>query len=137
MLRRDGPQTFALTQACSHKAAHTTFTSLTVDVDSRGSGRPRCCPRFSMCIPPLTRPPLPHHAQMHTRHAADVDAYNAVADEVMRELDVPSLDLYTATLKLGPDLFCDHVHYHDHVRKAQAEYIAEWVADHFSSASLP
>ena len=67
------------------------------------------------------------------RHAADVDAYNAVADEVMRELGVPSIDLYSATLALGPDLYCDHVHYHDHVRKAQAEHIAQWVADHFAN----
>jgi lysophospholipase L1-like esterase len=61
------------------------------------------------------------------RYAADVDVYNAIADEVMRSKNVSSIDLYTFTRNLGPDVYCDHVHFHEHVREKQAAYIAGWL----------
>ena len=61
------------------------------------------------------------------RFAADCAAYNRAADRVMGEAGVPSIDLYTLTVNLGPDLYCDHVHFHPHVREKQAAYIAGWL----------
>ena len=61
------------------------------------------------------------------RYAVDVDVYNAIADSVMRLSKVPSIDLYTFTRNLGPDVYCDHVHFHEHVREKQAAYIAGWL----------
>ncbi len=61
------------------------------------------------------------------RFAADCDAYNLAADRIMKDHGVPSIDLYTFTLNLGADLYCDHIHFHDHIRKNQAAYIAGWL----------
>jgi len=71
-----------------------------------------------------------HNARNNEFHrfSADGRAYNAVADEVMAAAAVPSIDLYTFTLNLGPDLYCDHVHFHEHIRQQQAAYIAGWLA---------
>ncbi len=63
---------------------------------------------------------------MH-RFSADCDAYNYVADKIMKEANVPSLDLYSFTKSLGSDLYCDHVHFHEHIREKQAAYIAGWL----------
>eukprot|EP00035_Acanthoeca_spectabilis_P025651 m.459321 g.459321 ORF g.459321 m.459321 type:complete len:417 (-) comp21720_c0_seq1:1639-2889(-) len=69
------------------------------------------------------------------RYAADVAQYNEIADEVMASLDVESIDLHGITVALGPNLFCDHVHYHEWVREAQAVHIAEWFAQRFGTTS--
>ena len=61
------------------------------------------------------------------RFAADCTAYNQAADRIMQDAGVPSLDLYTFTLNLGPDLYCDHVHFHEHFRRQQAAFIAGWI----------
>ncbi len=61
------------------------------------------------------------------RFAKDCDTYNAIADAVMRLNVVPMIDLYSMTLNLGADLYCDHVHFHDHIRAKQAAYIAGWL----------
>ncbi|MGI5868787.1 MAG: SGNH/GDSL hydrolase family protein [Kiritimatiellia bacterium] len=61
------------------------------------------------------------------RFAADCHAYNAAADRIMREAGVPSIDLHTFTQNLGPELYCDHVHFHDAVREKQAAFIAGWL----------
>lgn len=61
------------------------------------------------------------------RFAADGDAYNAVADRVMRDAGVPAIDLHTFTQNLGPDLYCDHVHFHEGIREKQAAFIAGWL----------
>lgn len=61
------------------------------------------------------------------RFASDCDAYNAAADEIMRERCVPIIDLHAFTLALGADVYCDHVHFHEHVREKQAAFIAEWL----------
>ena len=61
------------------------------------------------------------------RFSADCDAYNGVADGIMAECDVPMIDLYGFTQRLGPDVYCDHVHFHDHVREKQAAFIAGWL----------
>jgi hypothetical protein len=61
------------------------------------------------------------------RFASDAAAYNAVADRVMHEAGVPAIDLYTFTCNLGPDLYCDHAHFHEHIREKQAAFIAGWL----------
>lgn len=66
------------------------------------------------------RPDMAFH-----RFAKDVVTYNRVAEEVMAAAGVRSLDLHGFTLSLGPDLYCDHVHFHDWVRQRQADFLAE------------
>lgn len=61
------------------------------------------------------------------RFKADCLAYNQAADQVMKEAGVPSIDLYSFTLNMGPDLYCDHVHFHEHIRERQAAFIAGWL----------
>jgi hypothetical protein len=60
------------------------------------------------------------------RYGADQIIYNEAADLVMEEFGVPMIDLCDFTAKLGSveEIFCDHVHFNDHVRKLQAAYIA-------------
>lgn len=64
------------------------------------------------------------------RFAADCDAYNAVADQIMTQHRIPMIDLHNFTLELGEDLYCDHVHFHEHIREKQAQLIADWLLDH-------
>jgi lysophospholipase L1-like esterase len=59
------------------------------------------------------------------RFHKDVIEYNAVADTVMKQNNVPILDLHTFTVNLGHDIYCDHVHFKDNVREEQAAYIAK------------
>ncbi len=62
------------------------------------------------------------------RFAADGIAYNQAADAIMADAGIPSIDLYSFTLGLGPDLYCDHVHFHEDIREKQGIYIAGWLA---------
>jgi len=62
------------------------------------------------------------------RFAADCAAYNAAADRIMTEAGVPAIDLYAVTVSLGPDLYCDHIHFAEPVREKQAAFIAGWIA---------
>ncbi len=61
------------------------------------------------------------------RFSDDVKAYNAVADRVMGDAGVPLIDLYTFTLNLGQDLYCDHVHFKEPIRDKQAAFLAGWL----------
>lgn len=58
------------------------------------------------------------------RYANDCLAYNAVANDLMSKRGIPILDLHAFTVSLGHDLYCDHVHFHDHVRQKQAAFLA-------------
>lgn len=62
------------------------------------------------------------------RYAADCEAYNKVADQIMMEASIPSIDLYRFTLNLGPELYCDHVHFQENVRQKQAAFLAGWLS---------
>ena len=69
-----------------------------------------------------------NHAGMEFhRYAADVEAYNTAADEIMARHRVASIDLFTFTQALGPSAYCDHVHYIDRVRAQQAATISAHV----------
>lgn len=61
------------------------------------------------------------------RFAQDVHDYNAAADAVMTAAKVPIVDLHTFTVNLGPELFCDHVHFVEPVREKQAAFLAGWL----------
>ncbi len=76
-----------------------------------------------------SRPDMAFH-----RFAADCAAYNAVADGVMAAVGVPSIDLHNFTTTLGPDVYCDHVHFHEAVREKQAAYIVGWLDGNFYSS---
>ena len=67
-----------------------------------------------------------HHAHMKhfSRYNKDVVLYNEIAARVMRENHVSIIDLYHFTEQLGTDIYADHVHYIEEVRKLQAAYIA-------------
>ena len=64
------------------------------------------------------------------RFKADNIAYNKVADHIMADAGVPCIDLYTFTVNLGTDLYCDHVHYLEPIREKQAACISEWLMAH-------
>ena len=70
------------------------------------------------------RPGMPFH-----RHLADINAYNSVADSCMAVHAIPEIDLFTFTQSLGPseELYFDHIHFTDEVKRAQAGYIAGWI----------
>ena len=70
------------------------------------------------------------------RHAADLEDYNREADRIMQEAGVPVIDLHQFTLSLGPDLFCDHVHFVETVRRQQAAFLADWIRSRISR-SIP
>jgi hypothetical protein len=69
-----------------------------------------------------------------TRLASDGEIFDAIALEVMERAQVPAINLRTFTRGLGPgeDLFCDHVHFHDSVRRLQAAYLAGWICRWFA-----
>lgn len=62
------------------------------------------------------------------RFEADHAAYDEAAISVMAGQGIAVLDLCAFTLNLGTDLYCDHVHFHEPVRRLQAAYIAGWVS---------
>lgn len=65
-----------------------------------------------------------HEDMEFHRFSADCDAYNEVADQVMKSAGVPIIDLHTFTRNLGEALYCDHVHFQEHIREKQAAFIA-------------
>lgn len=70
------------------------------------------------------------------RHLRDVDQYNAIADHVMREHDVASIDLYAMSMALGPadEILPDGRHFRPDVQARQgcfiAGYVNGWCASH-------
>lgn len=62
------------------------------------------------------------------RFSADCEAYNQVADAVMNGSGIPIIDLNTFTVNIGSDIYCDHVHFHEHIREKQAAFIAGWIS---------
>jgi acetoin utilization deacetylase AcuC-like enzyme len=58
------------------------------------------------------------------RFARDVASYNQAADEVMAAAGAAAIDLHGFTAGLGGEIFCDHVHFPEPIRRLQAAYIA-------------
>lgn len=71
-----------------------------------------------------------HAAKMHEfmRFASDVAAYNAAADRIMAELQVPVIDLHGFSRTLVPTGLVDHVHYDEPSQIRQAGFLAERLA---------
>lgn len=67
-----------------------------------------------------------HNARSRSfhRHAADVAAYNAIADEIMTAAGVPIVDLHAFSARFVPAGFIDHVHFAEDVREKQAAFLA-------------
>lgn len=63
------------------------------------------------------------HCPEVSRFQKDVDTYNALAQNIMVEHSVPVFDLHGFTARVEEELYMDHVHYTDHVRKLQAAYL--------------
>lgn len=58
------------------------------------------------------------------RHTADVEAYNSAADALMKQNEIPVIDLHGFSTNFIPDGYVDHVHYNQQVRDLQAAFIA-------------
>lgn len=58
------------------------------------------------------------------RYSKDAENYNNAALQIMKEHCVPCIDIYNFTKNLGDDIYFDHVHYKEEVRKLQAAFIA-------------
>ncbi len=58
------------------------------------------------------------------RYSEDLIKYNHISNEIMAEMKIPVIDIYTFTLKFIPDGYIDHVHYNNEVRQKQADFIA-------------
>ncbi len=69
-----------------------------------------------------SRPKMEFH-----RFSADCRAYNEAADRIMKASKIPMIDLNTFTANLGDAPYCDHVHFHEHIREKQAAFIAGWL----------
>lgn len=61
------------------------------------------------------------------RYNKDIIAYDTVAKEIMDEYNIPCLDMYNFTKNLGSDIYLDHVHFKEEVRKLQAAFIARYL----------
>lgn len=61
------------------------------------------------------------------RFEKDNKRYMAVADKVMKNNNIPRIDLNAFTLNLGNELYENHVHFYKHVREKQGAYIAGWM----------
>lgn len=64
------------------------------------------------------------YGRAFSRADRDVGEYNGIADEVMAGFGAPVIDLYGFSKSLGAEAYCDHVHYREDVRMAQAAYLA-------------
>lgn len=62
--------------------------------------------------------------KVFSRYNRDVIRYNEIALATMRKHKIPMIDLYAFTATLGPEAYCDHVHFNDETRKLQAAFIA-------------
>ncbi len=61
------------------------------------------------------------------RFNEDVIRYNEIADSIFASSNCPIIDLYNFTLKMGDDIYCDHVHFTEQVREMQASFIAGYL----------
>lgn len=57
------------------------------------------------------------------RYNLDLEKYNIVAGEVMKEENIKIIDLNRYTKALGTEIYCDHVHFKSEIRMLQANFI--------------
>lgn len=61
------------------------------------------------------------------RYNEDVKTYDIASKEIMREHEIPCIDMYNFIKTLGDDIYSDHVHFKDEIRKLQAAFIAGYL----------
>jgi lysophospholipase L1-like esterase len=61
------------------------------------------------------------------RYSKDVHSYDNNAKKIMSEYNIPCIDIYNFTKNLGADIYSDHVHFKEEVRKMQATCIAGYL----------
>lgn len=61
------------------------------------------------------------------RFSRDLKRYNHIAEEIMDKHNIETVDLYSYTQRLGENIYCDHVHFTEEVRKLQAVFIARYL----------
>ncbi|WP_461614760.1 SGNH/GDSL hydrolase family protein [Clostridium sp. Marseille-QA1073] len=61
------------------------------------------------------------------RYNSDVEKYNEISSWIMKEENVKIVDLYNFTKNLGRDIYCDHVHFKEEVRRLQGAFIAGYL----------
>ncbi len=62
------------------------------------------------------------------RYSRDSNIYNIAAKKIMDQYSVPCIDMYNFTSNLGDDIYYDHVHFKQEIRKLQAAFIAGYLA---------
>lgn len=60
----------------------------------------------------------------YLRVSKDLKIYNEIVEKIMVKHNIITIDLYNFTSSLGKDIYCDHVHFQDDIRKLQAAYIS-------------
>ncbi|MGL4453188.1 MAG: SGNH/GDSL hydrolase family protein [Sarcina sp.] len=63
------------------------------------------------------------------RYSEDLEVYNMIAKTVMENKDVEIIDLYSFTKDLGKDIYCDHVHFTNEVRRLQSVFITGYLSN--------
>ncbi|MCQ4924028.1 SGNH/GDSL hydrolase family protein [Tissierella carlieri] len=61
------------------------------------------------------------------RYSKDVENYDNAAKQIMKEYNIPYIDIYNFTKNLGTDIYLDHVHFKEEVKKLQAAFIAGYL----------
>ncbi|WP_406242572.1 SGNH/GDSL hydrolase family protein [Tissierella carlieri] len=61
------------------------------------------------------------------RYSKDVDNYDNAAKQIMKEYNISCIDIYNFTKNLGTDIYSDHVHFKEEVKKLQAAFIAGYL----------
>lgn len=61
------------------------------------------------------------------RYIKDLETYNRIAKEIIIKNNIGFIDLYSFTSNLGEDIYCDHVHFTEEVRKLQSAFIAGYL----------
>jgi Lysophospholipase L1 and related esterases len=69
------------------------------------------------------------------RFSKDVQLYDSIAKHVMMERNIPYVDLHSFTQNLGEDIYSDHVHFKEDIRRLQAAYIAGYLDNLCSSST--
>ncbi|MCC7145237.1 MAG: SGNH/GDSL hydrolase family protein [Phycisphaeraceae bacterium] len=64
------------------------------------------------------------HAPGFIRYNRHVQTYNQIADELVAQANLPTIDLYEFSLRLNQPLYEDHIHFLPPVRQLQAAFIA-------------
>ena len=64
------------------------------------------------------------HSYSFQRYNTDVIQYNEAADEIFFNSGHEIIDLYTFSIKLGKELYCDHIHFDESIRELQGAFLA-------------